>query len=101
MLRGDDGGLDPTAVLAILADRGVQTVLLEGGRRLAGSWWQAGMIDKVAAFVCPRLAPGAENRGALWTAGPELMAQASALQAVEVRQLGSDVLITGYTGDVY
>ena len=49
----------------LLAARGVQTVLLEGGRRLAGAWWSAGLIDKIACFVCPKVAPGTEHRGAL------------------------------------
>ena len=95
------GCLEPQAVAALLAERGVQTVLLEGGRRLAGSWWAAGLIDKVAAFICPKLAPGIEHRGALLAPGPALMDQAVALGEVEVRQVGPDVLMTGYTGDVY
>jgi diaminohydroxyphosphoribosylaminopyrimidine deaminase / 5-amino-6-(5-phosphoribosylamino)uracil reductase len=92
---------DPRAVASLLGGRGVQNVLLEGGRRLAGAWWQAGMIDKVAAFVCPKVAPGVEHRGALAGAGPTLMEDAACLLEVEVRPVGSDVLITGYTGEAY
>lgn len=99
--RSEDGCLEPRAVAALLAERGAQAVLLEGGRRLAGSWWAAGLIDKVAAFVCPKLAPGTEHRGALLAPGPALMDEAAALLEVEVRQVGPDVLMTGYTGDVY
>ncbi len=99
--RSEDGFLEPRAAAALLAERGVQTVLLEGGRRLAGSWWAAGVIDKVAAFICPKLAPGIEHRGALLAPGPALMDEAAALREVEVRQVGTDVLMTGYTGDVY
>jgi diaminohydroxyphosphoribosylaminopyrimidine deaminase / 5-amino-6-(5-phosphoribosylamino)uracil reductase len=95
------GCLEPQSVAAVLAERGVQTVLLEGGRHLAGSWWIAGLIDKVAAFICPKLAPGMEHRGAMLAPGPALMDQAAALREVEVRQVGPDVLMTGYTGDVY
>ena len=73
-------------------------MLLEGGPRLAGAWWAAGLIDRVAAFVCPLVASGQENGGALCGGGAEAMRQASALQEVEVRQVGPDVLITGYTG---
>ena len=86
---------------ASLAARGVQTVLLEGGRRLAGAWWDAGLIDKVACFLCPKVAPGTEHRGALLAAGPGSHGEAPALREVEVRQCGPDVLMTGYTGDVY
>jgi diaminohydroxyphosphoribosylaminopyrimidine deaminase / 5-amino-6-(5-phosphoribosylamino)uracil reductase len=96
-----DGFLEPRAVAELLAERGVQTVLLEGGRHLAGSWWTAGLIDKVAAFVCAKVAPGSEHRGALSTQGPTLMGHATALREVEVRQIGPDVLMTGYTGEVY
>jgi diaminohydroxyphosphoribosylaminopyrimidine deaminase/5-amino-6-(5-phosphoribosylamino)uracil reductase len=88
-------------VAALLAERCVQTVLLEGGRRLAGAWWQAGLIDKVACFLCPKVSPGTEHRGALLTEGPALMGDALALREVEVRQSGCDVLMTGYTREVY
>lgn len=99
--RGTDGQIEARAVAALLAERRVQTVLLEGGRQLAGSWWRAGLIDKVAAFVCPRIAPGLESRGALWGRGPAVMDQAVVLQEVETRQVGPDVLLSGYTRDVY
>jgi diaminohydroxyphosphoribosylaminopyrimidine deaminase/5-amino-6-(5-phosphoribosylamino)uracil reductase len=99
--RGRDGHLEPGPVAGLLAERGAQTVLLEGGRHLAGSWFSAGLVDKVAAFVCSKVAPGREHRGALTGAGPELMDQATCLREVEVRQIGPDVLVTGYTGDVY
>jgi diaminohydroxyphosphoribosylaminopyrimidine deaminase / 5-amino-6-(5-phosphoribosylamino)uracil reductase len=98
---GSDGRPEPRAVAQFLAARGVQTLLLEGGRRLAGGWWEAGIIDKVACFLCPKVAPGTEHRGALLTTGPALMGDAVALREVEVRQCGADVLMTGYTGDAY
>jgi len=98
---GPDGHPEPRAVAEELAGRGVQSVLLEGGRRLAGAWWEAGLIDRVACFLCPKVAPGTEHRGALVTGGPALMGDALALREVEVRQIGPDVLMTGYTGDVY
>jgi len=91
-----EGGLDPLEVGRHLAHRGVQTVLLEGGPRLAAAWWEAGLVDKVAAFVCPRVSPGVENRGALCGAGPSEMAGSIGLQEVDVQHVGPDVLITGY-----
>jgi diaminohydroxyphosphoribosylaminopyrimidine deaminase/5-amino-6-(5-phosphoribosylamino)uracil reductase len=98
---GLDDRPEPRAVAQLLAARGVQTVLLEGGRRLAGAWWEAGLIDKVACFLCPKVAPGTEHRGAFLAGGPALMGDALALREVQVRQCGPDVLMSGYTGDVY
>jgi diaminohydroxyphosphoribosylaminopyrimidine deaminase/5-amino-6-(5-phosphoribosylamino)uracil reductase len=92
------GGLDPAGVCRVLAGRGVQTVLLEGGPRLAGSWWAAGLVDKVSAFVCPRVSSGLEVRTPLVGKGAASMREALDLQELEVTRVGPDVLVTGYTG---
>src|SRR5204863_9427809 len=41
--------------LATLAEEGVRSLLLEGGPTLAGSFLAAGYVDKLLAFVAPRL----------------------------------------------
>jgi diaminohydroxyphosphoribosylaminopyrimidine deaminase / 5-amino-6-(5-phosphoribosylamino)uracil reductase len=93
---GPDGRLDPREVGLALVSRGVLSVLLEGGPRVAGSWWAAGMIDKVAAFVCARIVSGRENREPLVGIGSARMDEATALREVEVRESGPDLLVTGY-----
>ncbi len=96
--RSAGQALDPMAVCKLLAVRGVQSVLLEGGPRLAGSWWNAGLVDKVAAFVSPKVVSGEMARGPFCGSGAHTMQEAVSLQEVEVAQIGPDVLITGYTG---
>lgn len=98
---GPDGGLDPRAVGSLLGSRGVQSVLLEGGPRLAGTWLRAGLIDKIAAFVSPRLVPGVLNRAPLYTEGPQTIAEGVGLREVVVSEVGPDILITGYTGEAF
>jgi diaminohydroxyphosphoribosylaminopyrimidine deaminase/5-amino-6-(5-phosphoribosylamino)uracil reductase len=95
------GGLVPDEVGRLLAARDVQTLLLEGGPRLAGSWWVAGLIDKVAAFVCPQVVSGRENRAPLLAEGAESIAEGIGLQEVEVEHMGSDVLISGYVREPF
>ena len=94
--RGPEGGLIPRDVCNELGSRGVQSILLEGGPRLAGSWWRSGMIDKVAAFVSPRMVSGERAFGALLGEGTSAMEQAVVLQEVSVERVGPDVLVTGY-----
>lgn len=93
------GGLDPRAVGRYLVSRDVREVLLEGGPRLAGAWWAAGLVDKVGAFVCPRLVSGLENRAPLRGPGASGMEGALRLREVTVEEIGGDVLIAGYTGE--
>jgi diaminohydroxyphosphoribosylaminopyrimidine deaminase/5-amino-6-(5-phosphoribosylamino)uracil reductase len=99
--RDAAGGLDSVEVCRRLAARDVQTVLLEGGPRLAGAWWAAGVIDKVAVFVCPKVVSGEAQWGPLLGPGASAMDGAMMLGEVEVRQVGVDTLVTGYTGEPF
>lgn len=84
-----------------LGSHTVQSVLLEGGRRLAGACWEAEMIDKIAAFIAPRVVSGRENRAPLVGAGAATMADAAELREVETRRVGADLLVCGYTGEAF
>jgi diaminohydroxyphosphoribosylaminopyrimidine deaminase/5-amino-6-(5-phosphoribosylamino)uracil reductase len=99
--RGKDGCLDPTEVARVLGARAIQTVLLEGGPRVAGAWWTAGLIDRIMAFVSPQMISGRENRAPLQGAGSVSMGQATPLRELEVRSFGSDVLISGYVREPF
>ena len=48
-------GLDVPALLAALHERGVRSVLLEGGPTLAGAFVAAGAVDKVVGYLAPVL----------------------------------------------
>ncbi len=77
------------AELAALAAEGVQSLLLEGGPTLAGSFLRAGLVDKVLLFVAPTFSG----------AGPGILDRLDAplpLTRLTVRQVGEDVLVEGY-----
>jgi len=95
------GHIDPVAVARFLASREVLYVLLEGGPTLAGAWWKAGLIDKVAAFVCPLIMSGRKAMAPLQGEGALGLADAVNLTEVEVTQVGKDVLVTGYRRGPY
>ena len=89
------GQVDVSAVLEELARRELTTLMLEGGPRLAGAFWQKGLVDRVVAFVAPKVL--GDPRGMSMVAGPgvELMSDATELQDVKVRRMGADVMISG------
>lgn len=92
--RDPTGRLDPAAVLALLHERGVRSVLVEGGPTVAGSVVGAGLVDKVVGYVAPVLLGAGPP--ALGDAGIGTLAAALRLRLTDVTQLGEDVRITGY-----
>ena len=82
------------AALAELGRRGLSSVLLEGGARLAGAFGDGGQIDELRLFVAPLLLGGPAGRPLLAGTDPEAIGEARRALAVESRQVGEDVLIS-------
>ncbi len=89
-------GKDLVAVMKNLADRSLQSVLVEGGAEVAGKFIDASLVNKVTFFVAPKIVGGKAAPGAIAGAGVEKMAEALELDKVEVVQRGKDLEITGY-----
>lgn len=88
-------GLDLHAVLVELGAQGVVRLLVEGGPTLHGSLLDAGLVDRAAVFVAPRILADSSAMP-LAIARPRLqMAEAFALQAPTRRSFGDDLLIEG------
>ncbi|MEU3187362.1 bifunctional diaminohydroxyphosphoribosylaminopyrimidine deaminase/5-amino-6-(5-phosphoribosylamino)uracil reductase RibD [Streptomyces sp. NPDC006923] len=85
-------GLDVPALLAALYERGVRSVLLEGGPALAGSFVAAGAVDKVVGYLAPVLL-GA-GPAALSGAGITTIAEALRLRMTESVRIGADLRVT-------
>lgn len=88
-------GLDPRAALTELTHRGVTRVLLEGGGTLMGSFLEAQLINRVLAFVAPKLIGGAAPTP-LGAPGRARMAEAVTLHQVTWRGVGTDLAIEGW-----
>ena len=89
---GDDGRVDLPALLAALGDRGVVSVLLEGGPTLAGAFVAAGLVDRVVGYVAPALLGAGPT--ALAAAGVGTIAAAHRLLLHDVTRFGDDVRLT-------
>lgn len=83
-LPASAGGVSPRALLRRLARAGCHEVLIEGGASLAGSWLAAGVIDRLALFVAPRLLG---SRGLSWAAP---LRRAREGRIAEHRRVGRD-----------
>jgi diaminohydroxyphosphoribosylaminopyrimidine deaminase/5-amino-6-(5-phosphoribosylamino)uracil reductase len=75
--------------LAALAAEGVQSLLLEGGPKLAEGFLRADLVDKVLLFVAPQIA------GSGHSFAPDLPVPVE-LRHLAAEQVGDDLLLTGY-----
>jgi diaminohydroxyphosphoribosylaminopyrimidine deaminase / 5-amino-6-(5-phosphoribosylamino)uracil reductase len=82
---------DPHVVLALLRDKGVHHVLVEGGPTLAAAFLRAGVVDEVHAYVAPVLLGG--GRSAVADLGISSIGDALRLVTRSVLPLGPDVLV--------
>ncbi|MCW2549174.1 MAG: ribD [Mycobacterium sp.] len=85
----------PEVALAQLRQRGVVSVLLEGGPTLAGAFWAGGLIDKVIGYYAPALL-GSGRYPVLIGGGIDTIAAAGRLVLDDVTRLGDDVRLISY-----
>jgi diaminohydroxyphosphoribosylaminopyrimidine deaminase/5-amino-6-(5-phosphoribosylamino)uracil reductase len=87
-----DGRVSMKDLLQKLGAMGVQSILLEGGSRLAGDMLQNGLIDELAFFVAPKIVG---NNGFAPFTLREItsMDQAIRLDFIDVTRSGVDFLI--------
>ena len=100
------GGVDLRALWRHLGERDVTGVLVEGGAAVNAAALAAGVIDKVHAFVAPKIIGGREAPGPVGGEGAATLAEAVVLEDAAWEQVGGDVLITAYVAgregrDVY
>lgn len=90
-LPGKMGGLDPLSILNKLAERGITRLLIEGGPRVAGSFWRAGLVDEIYLYRGSKTA-GAYGLKALSQAGLEDIPDSPEFAITGTRTFGADTL---------
>jgi diaminohydroxyphosphoribosylaminopyrimidine deaminase/5-amino-6-(5-phosphoribosylamino)uracil reductase len=90
------GMVDLTHLMELLGRREIASVMVEGGAQINAAALTAGVVDKVAMFIAPKLIGGQQAPGPVGGIGIETMEEALSLENVRVRQFGQDILIEGY-----
>lgn len=86
------GGLDLRVLLARLAERECNEVLVEAGPGLAGAFVAAGLADRLVVYLAPSLM-GAGARGMFALPGVTRMAERLQWRFSDVRPVGEDLRI--------
>ncbi len=86
-------GMDLDFILADLAARGINDLLVEAGAKLAGAFVAAGLVDELVVYQAPLLL-GHQARPALALPEPDGLADIARWQLVDERRIDDDLRLT-------
>lgn len=97
--------IDMQALMTALGERGIDSILLEGGGTLAFSAFSAGVIDKVRIYVAPKILGGRDAKTPVEGTGFDDPDSGVKLCGITYGMSGEDIVIEGYVDkggeDVY
>lgn len=91
-----NGRVDLKALVRILGQEGIDSILLEGGGTLAFAAFEAGIIDKVQVYIAPKVIGGTTSMTPLGGPGIAHLQDAWALRDLSTQKVGEDICLTGY-----
>ena len=95
-VKSSGGRVDIRCAIAELGARGISSLLVEGGGKTNASLIEAGLVDKIALFIAPKILGGAVAPTPFEGKGVRHLHEALTLKDVREKRVGSDLLIEGY-----
>jgi diaminohydroxyphosphoribosylaminopyrimidine deaminase/5-amino-6-(5-phosphoribosylamino)uracil reductase len=91
-----DGRVDLDGVVSDLASMGVMHIFVEGGGTVASSFIRAGLVDKLAVFVAPKLVGDKDGLGSFVNLDVKGLDTCYRFDLDETQRVGRDVLLIFY-----
>ncbi|MBC5629194.1 bifunctional diaminohydroxyphosphoribosylaminopyrimidine deaminase/5-amino-6-(5-phosphoribosylamino)uracil reductase RibD [Clostridium sp. NSJ-6] len=88
--------VDLNELMIKLGELNIDSVLLEGGGTLSFSALEEGIIDKVQAYISPKIIGGEMSKTPVEGNGVEELNKAILLENMTTENVGEDILIQGY-----
>lgn len=92
----DKGNVDLNKAIKILAVKGINSIILEGGAETAYSAIEQKIVDKVRIYVAPIILGGKNSPSIIGGQGVSTIAEADKLSNVEIKRCGIDFVLEGY-----
>jgi diaminohydroxyphosphoribosylaminopyrimidine deaminase/5-amino-6-(5-phosphoribosylamino)uracil reductase len=94
--RSREGRVSLKSLWRMLGRMNIMSVILEGGGETVSSALEAGLVDKFAIFIAPKIIGGRDAPTPVEGKGIRRIADAVLLNRIRVRRLGGDILLEGY-----
>ena len=92
-LPAKDGRLDLRELMRRLGEMGIDSILLEGGGTLNEAALKAGIVQRIQAYIAPKLLGGADAKTPVEGEGIRSLQAAYRLNTPEISRLGEDILL--------
>uniref|UniRef100_A0A7V6A4F2 Riboflavin biosynthesis protein RibD n=1 Tax=Desulfobacca acetoxidans TaxID=60893 RepID=A0A7V6A4F2_9BACT len=96
VLPQEKGRVSLEALLQELGRRRVQSLLVEGGAEVLGTFLDQRLVDKFYFFYAPKILGGKNAYPAVAGRGVDNLAEAHQVRDLNLRRLGPDLLVSGY-----
>lgn len=93
VVEEDNGRLDLRDLMKKLGERGIDSILIEGGSTMNYSALQAGIVNRIEAYVAPKFFGGVGFYTPVGGEGVELATDAMACRFVKAEPVGEDILL--------
>lgn len=90
---GKDGHVDLPKLMKLLGERNIDSILLEGGGTLNWSALESGIVNKVQAYIAPKLFGGQNAKTPVEGRGFPEIKNSPVLKNSVITRLGEDILI--------
>ena len=88
--------VNPAEVLKILGEKGISSLLIEGGGSINASFLEHRLIDKAVIYIAPKLIGGKNAPTFLEGTGIPQMSEAVELKDADIVKIGKDFKFVGY-----
>ena len=83
-------------LMKMLGEKGIDSILLEGGGTLNAQALKENIVNKICCFIAPKIVGGANAKSPIEGKGVEKMMEAYNLRNLEIQKIGNDIMLTGY-----
>lgn len=92
-----DTHIDLARLMPVLGKREITSIMLEGGGTLNAAALDAGIVDKLYAFIAPKLIGGVGAPTMVEGSGVTMLEEAVQLYRMSCTPMGGDILLEAYT----
>lgn len=94
--QSKNGWVNLKELMMILGNKGIDSILLEGGSTLNFSAIEADIVDKVITFIAPKIFGGTSGKNSVGGKGIEHVKDSIKLRDTEVTRFDEDIMIEAY-----